>query len=256
MIELKFSLAGFLVGFLVGLTGMGGAALMTPLLIFLKVPPMLAVGTDLGYASITKIFGAWQHYRQKTVSISIAGYLLIGAIPTALLGVWFLTFLRNSYGSDVDIFTKKALGVVLVVVAVSLLLHYLIKVGNGEEKENLVLSSGQKLSTLVWGAVVGFLVGLTSVGSGSLIIPFLAFFYHLPTRKVVGTNVFQAAVVLSVAGLAHLRAGNIDLPLVGILLVGSIPGVVVGSRLTLKTSDKFLKIILALVLFIVGLKLV
>ncbi|MFQ6093430.1 MAG: sulfite exporter TauE/SafE family protein [bacterium] len=260
MIDLKVSLIGFLIGFLIGLTGMGGGALMAPILIFfLKVPALFAIGTDLVYSSITKIFGAWQHYKQGTVDLKVTFYLASGSIPASLLGVRTIRLMQENGALNVDLFVMRALGIALVLVAVILF----IRVFNGHEvasiesKNEHIPRVRRKGVTVLLGAVVGFLVGLTSVGSGTIIIAVLVFIYpYLTASKIVGTDIFHAALLVSVAGLAHLYSGNVNLPVVGSLLIGSIPGVLAASRLTLRIPNRILRGILAVVLLSAGLKLI
>ena len=253
----QISLLGFAIGFLVGLTGMGGAALLTPLLIYVGgVRPLLAVGSDLVFSSITKTFGAWQHARQKTVDFSVVKSLAIGSVPAALLGSITVKFLSAHYGAFVDDILKRILGVTLVLVALFLFSRALSRNGqfffikHHEPKEH-----PERKVTIFLGAGVGFLVGLTSVGSGSLIVPFLIFLHPLSAARVVGTDIFHAAILTTVAGSAHFLSGNVDMVLVGNLLVGSIPGVLLGGRLTIEIPHRVLRGTLAVALFATGLKL-
>ncbi len=258
MLEIGILLSGLAIGFLVGLTGMGGAALMTPLLILiLGVKPLLAVGTDLAYSAVTKAFGAWQHLRQGTVDLGLSFYLAIGSLPGAVLAVMVLGQVQARYPEFIDSFVTRALGLVLVLVAVIISLASFTGGENRGQKINaLSLHGWQKALTALGGALVGFIVGLTSVGSGTLIVAMLALFYRLPSNRIVGTDVFHAAILVSVAGLAHWKAGNVNFPLMANLLLGSIPGVLLGAKLSLKVHEKALRKVLALVLLWSGLKLV
>jgi len=250
-------LLGFLVGFLVGLTGIGGGSLMTPLLILVGgVRPLVAVGTDLAYAAVTKAVGAVVHCRQRTVDFRIAWQLAIGSIPAALAGVFFIRWMKG--GADngtVDWFITRALGIALVLVAVNLLLRPFHRKEPGEAKIQRPLK-WQKTLTVLAGMGIGFLVGVTSVGSGSLIAAALLVLYpHLPLSRIVGTDIFHATFLGAAAGLAHFSLGSVDLPLLGGLLIGSVPGVWWGSRLAVTVSDKVLRPILATVLLGVAYKL-
>ncbi|MBI3989357.1 MAG: sulfite exporter TauE/SafE family protein, partial [candidate division NC10 bacterium] len=240
--------------------GIGGGAVMTPLLIlFVGVRPVIAVGTDLAYGAITKAVGALIHYRQKTVQLSIAGFLALGSVPASLLGVALLSWMKRRGGDvQVDAFVSHALGIVLIVVAVSLVAR------PHRSKKGSVEAGGlwerhpwrRTLLTILLGAGVGFLVGLTSVGSGSLIVAGMVILYpHLPLNRVVGTDIFHAALLVASAAMAHFRTGGVDLQLLQWLLVGSIPGVLLGSKLSIVFPERVLRPILAVALFSVGYKL-
>ncbi|MDP2727894.1 MAG: sulfite exporter TauE/SafE family protein, partial [Dehalococcoidia bacterium] len=247
----KAASAGLLVGFLVGLTGMGGAALMTPVLILLfGVRPIVAVGTDLAYGAVTKIVGAWQHHRQGTVDVRLGLLLAAASVPASLVGVMLTRTITESNPAMVDFIIGRVLGVALVLVALSMIARLFLSGRRAMVRAVLdslpVAGHGHRTSlklvlTIAWGIVVGFLVGLTSVGSGSLIVPFLALVYPISASRVVGTDVFQASMLVSVAALAHLYSGSVDLPLAGNLLLGSIPGVLLGSRLASRAPDRILR---------------
>ncbi len=238
--------AGAVIGFLIGMTGMGGGSLTTPFLILvLHVRPVLAVGTDLIYASITKAVGTATHLRQRTVDLRIGGFVIAGALPAALLGV----FTVQHMGSSGDAFVKKMLGATLVLVALSVLVRLFIKAPDRVHRQRTWL-------TVTLGAVVGFLVGVTSVGSGTLMMAVLLLAYRiLPTEKLVGTDVFYGFVISAVAGIAHLTVGHIEWSLVGSLLIGSIPGVWLGSKVSKRTPERVLRPALAGVLLLSGLRM-
>lgn len=253
-----FPLLGFAIGVLVGLTGIGGGALMTPLLILVgSVRPVIAVGTDLLYGAITKAVGSFLHYRQRTVDLSIALRLGMGSIPAALLGVALIDWIKGgAENGAIDRFISRALGAVLMLVALSLLVRPFQRQGSSGDTGPLRHSGRQRWLTVVLGAGIGFLVGLTSVGSGSLIAASLVVVYpELPLRRVVGTDIFHATFLAAAAGLAHWRVGTVDLPLLGGLLMGSIPGVWLGSRLAVTVPEKVLRLVLATVLLGIGYKL-
>jgi uncharacterized membrane protein YfcA len=253
-----FPLLGFVIGVMVGLTGIGGGSLMTPLLILVGgIRPVVAVGTDLLYGAITKAVGGFLHYRQGTVDLSIAWRLGIGSIPAALLGVALIDWIKGgAENGAVDRFVSRALGAVLILVALSLLLRPLRRESPSGLTGPSQHSWRQKWLTIGVGASVGFLVGLTSVGSGALIAASLVAVYpELPLRRVVGTDIFHATFLAATAGLAHVSLGTVDLALLGGLLVGSIPGVWLGSRLAVTVPDKVLRPVLATILLGVGYKL-
>jgi uncharacterized membrane protein YfcA len=250
------ALAGLLVGFLVGLTGMGSGALMAPVLIFvLHVKPSLAVGSDLVYASVTKAFGAFQHYKHGTVDLRLTRWLATGSVPGALLGAQSIVWLRGVYGESVEQYILKALGLAFLLVSTSILLKTFLarrKVATGTAIE---LSGKRKAATVLLGFTVGLLVGITSVGSGSLLMTVLILFYPMSTTALVGTDIFHAVMLTAAAGAAHFFEGNVDLALVTNLLLGSVPGIVIGSRLVSVAPERLLRIVLAVVLFLTGLKM-
>src|ERR687897_3414118 len=225
---------GLIVGMLVGLTGMGGGVLMTPLLVLgLGMPATAAIGTDLAYSSITKLAGTWQHWRQGTVDMRVVSALAIGSIPATLVAVATLFYLHSVNATVVDAVLERFIGVMLVVAA-TLMLQKLWRNTRGTAEppsEHLVTYPTGRLMAI--GAFGGFLVGLTSIGSGSLIIALLVITVSLTPEKLVGTDVAHAFLLVGAAALAHLFVLNdVDVVLAGKLLVGSIPGVLIGSRLT------------------------
>lgn len=245
-------LLSLMVGLLVGLTSMGGAALMTPLLILVfGVRPMLAVGTDLAYGAITKIAGAMMHFRQGTVDMKVAFRLACGSIPAGVLGVLTVSGLHR-IGIDADQWIRRLLGWVLMIVAATILARCFY----GPMKfSSTAFASHERSMTIVWGAFVGFLVGLTSVGSGSLLAPFLLMLFPNNPSRAVGTDVFHAAILVSATAFFHVQGGNVDWHLVPILLAGSVPGVLVGSYLAPKLPGRTLRFSLGAVLLATGLKL-
>lgn len=253
----RVALAGLMVGFLVGLTGMGSGALMAPVLIFvLHVKPSLAVGSDLVYASITKAFGAYGHFKHGAVDLNLTRWLATGSVPGALLGAQLIVRLREVYGDSVEEFILRALGAAFLLVSSSILARTLWRRGANTQHGPLVLSRRRKAATALLGLAVGLLVGLTSVGSGSLLMTVLILFYPIGTTCLVGTDIFHAVLLTTAAGASHFLAGNVDLALVANLLLGSVPGIMLGSRLVSVAPERLLRITLAIVLFLTGLKLV
>jgi len=254
--DLKVAAVGLVVGFMVGMTGMGGGALMTPALILLGwARPMVAVGTDLMWGTLTKSVGAFVHFRQGTVDFSIVKRLALGSIPGALAGLTLLARLQVKHAQATDRIIVRILGVALICVAVSLLVRSLW----GSELRARVQGDVAQRSpwvTSVIGALVGFLVSLTSVGSGSLIVASLVLIYPTtPLRRVVGSDIVHALLLVGVSALGHMGLGSINVPLLASLLVGSIPGVWLGSRLSLVFPEKALGPIMASTLFVLGYKL-
>ncbi len=250
------TIAGLLIGFLVGLTGMGGGALMTPVLIlFFNFQPTLAVGTDVTYGAITKTFGSWRHWRQGSVDMPLVAWLAAGSVPATLLGVGLMNYLKTNYGTQIDSFLYRVIGVALVLVSVTLVVRTVVKVDQAHRRENIRLSRRRKILTIVLGAATGFVVGLTSVGSGTFLGLFLLTAYPLATTRVVGTDVFHAMILLYAAALAQMSIGNVSGWMVLALIIGSIPGVIAGSHLTIRTPHRVLRICLACVLFLSGIAL-
>lgn len=246
---------GLFIGFLVGLTGVGGAALLTPVLILLGINPSIAVGTDLFYNSITKLFGSIQHWRQRTIHLGLVKYLAIGSIPSAIVAVGTL-HLFDSFFHNQEQIIKHALGYVLILVALTTLVKTFAK--QRFEWNHLQLKSLEEKRglTIAVGAVLGFIVGLTSIGSGSLFAIAMLYLYKLRPSELVGTDIAHAFLLVTVAGLLHAGIGNVDYMLTLNLLLGSIPGVVIGSTLSSKFPAKPLRTILAVIILISGFKLI
>jgi uncharacterized membrane protein YfcA len=241
---------GLVVGTLVGLTGMGGGVLMTPLLVLgLGMPATAAVGTDLAYSSLTKLVGAWQHWRQGTVDVRVVKSLAIGSVPAALTAVLVLFALHSVDTSAVDAALERFIGVMLVVAA-SLLLYKVLRSSNNPADDVQNASSELPLGRLVAiGVLGGFLVGFTSIGSGSLIIALLVVTITLSPEKLVGTDVAHAFLLVGAAALAHmLFLHDVDVALAAKLLIGSIPGVLIGSRMAVWVPRRPLQTGLALLL--------
>jgi len=246
---------GLLIGFMVGLTGVGGAALLTPILILLGINPSIAVGTDLAYNSITKLFGSIQHWRQKTINLKLVKYLAIGSIPSAICAVGTL-HLFDSFFHNQEIVTKHSLGYVLILVALTTLVKTFVK--NKFEWNRLQMKPLQekRALTIMIGAILGFLVGLTSVGSGSMFALAMIYLYRLGPSELVGTDIAHGFLLVTAAGLMHAGIGNVDYLLMLNLLMGSIPGVIIGSTLSSKFPAKPLRTIMALMILISGFKLI
>jgi uncharacterized membrane protein YfcA len=241
---------GLVVGTLVGLTGMGGGVLMTPLLVLgLGLPATVAVGTDLAYSSVTKLFGSWQHWRQGTVDMRVVRAMAIGSVPATLVAVMTLFFLHSIDAEAVNAGLERFIGVMLVVAA-GLMLHKLWRSRGGHAEALSGLGQGYPTARLIAiGAFGGFLVGLTSIGSGSLIIALLVMTISLSPEKLVGTDVAHAFLLVGAAAIAHfIFLDDVDVVLAGKLLVGSVPGVLLGSRLAVWVPRRPLQAGLAVLL--------
>jgi uncharacterized membrane protein YfcA len=240
------SLAGLLVGFVVGLTGMGGGALMTPILVLLfKVQPLAAVSSDLVAAMVMKPVGGAVHTRRGTVQWPLVRWLAIGSVPFAFAGVFILKHLGNA--GQVETRLKIALGIALIGAASSMVIRGLLQFWKARREEHDVLAGKmpqvdsfalKPIPTLVIGAVGGLVVGMTSVGSGSLIIVALLLLYPmLSMKQLVGTDLVQAIPLVASAAIAHLLFGDFQLDLTTSVLIGSIPGVYLGARLSSRAPD-------------------
>jgi uncharacterized membrane protein YfcA len=253
-----YTLSGFLVGLIVGVTGVGGGSLMTPLLVLLfGVSPATAVGTDLLYASLTKTLGGWVHGRRGTVDWKIMGLLSIGSLPAAVLTIALLKFLALDEKTLRGLVTS-VLSVALLLTAAALLLKDKIRQW-GRREDGAVFELHHDhlpVATIITGALVGVMVTISSVGAGALGMVVLLFLYprHAPV-KLVGTDIVHAVPLTALAGMGHLALGTVDLALLGSLLLGSLPGIYIGSHLSARVPEKILRRILATLLLIIGLKM-
>ena len=220
---------GLGVGILIGLTGIGGGSLMTPLLvIFIGTQPHVAVGTDIAYGALTKTVGGWQHLRNGTVDLGVSMWLAFGSVPGAVGGVIVVEALPSPPD---DALLWGVAGALALTAGVTLARALFVRDIHTRERDSVVLTRRTRTTAVVLGLVLGFILGVTSVGSGALIGLALILIFRLTPHRVVGTDVFHAAVLLWAAGLAHVIAGNVDYGLMGNILVGSIPGVLIGERL-------------------------
>lgn len=228
---------------------------MTPILIFLfNFNPTLAIGTDILHGAVFKSFGAIRHRRLGTVRARLGSWMLVGSAPMSLLGVWAATFLTDRYGDSVDSVQGKVLGAMLIVGAVGFLLKAFARSSSSATVLG-ALTKRDRVVAVAIGAVGGFVVGLTSVGSGTLFGLALLLAFPLAARNIVGTDIFHAAALLWVAGFGHLLAGNVDVGAMAWLLLGSIPGVLIGSQASVGLPEKALRLTLAAALGLSGVKL-
>src|SRR5487761_2103612 len=250
-----YTLSGFVVGLIVGVTGVGGGSLMTPLLVlFFGVSPATAVGTDLLYAALTKTLGGWVHSRNGTVDWKVLGLLSLGSLPAALLTIALLKYLALDEKTLRSLVTG-GLSVALLLTAAALLLKGSIKKiaqrndGTVYELHHRHLSA----ATVATGFVVGSLVAISSIGAGVLGTVALLFLYpRMAAARVVGTDIAHAVPLTAVAGIGHMALGTVDFMLLGSLLLGSLPGIYIGSHLSAKVPENFLRPILAAMLLIIG----
>lgn len=253
--ETAIALVGLAIGLLVGLTGVGGAALLMPVLIWMGVQPTVAVGTDLFYNSITKLFGTAQHWRQQTVQWKLVAYLAAGSIPGAVASVGLLKWFEDFF-HDQERIIATLLGVMLVVVAGSILFRLFISKSDAENKWQKKPLEQKRALTIAIGFVLGFVVGLTSIGSGSLFALALIYLFRIKSSEVVGTDIAHAFFLVTAAGALHAGMGNVDYRLAFNLLIGSVPGVLLGSALSAKVPSRPLRAVIAALILISGVKLI
>jgi uncharacterized protein len=245
---------GLVVGLMVGLTGVGGGALLVPLLVLaVRVSPLVAVGTGTLFVMITKIGAAWQYRRRGLVEVHLVRRLALGSIPGALLGVGTLALLRAHMGDNVNHFLKIMIGVLLVTTpTVALLKSYLERKGKKSLRDRLPSYINASNGATIVGFIGGCLVGMTSMGSGSVIMTLLVLFYSRSTTTLVGTDIAHAVILGAVAGAGHLALGTIDFRLLAALLLGSIPGAWFAAKLAPSVGTVWLRRLLFSALVVAG----
>lgn len=242
---------GLGVGILVGMTGIGGGALMTPLLVlFVGTPPVTAVGTDLAYGAVTKTVGAIKHWQQKTIDTTLSWWMAIGSVPAAVGGVYVVGILEEKLGGKQfeTVMLYLLAGAIGFTGIVTLIRAIFLKQLIARERDTVKMQGRHKVAAIVLGLCVGFVLGITSAGSGSLIALGLIMLFRLTPYRVVGTDIFHAAILLWAAAIAHLVAGNVDYALAGTILIGSVPGVWLGSHMSVRLPAGTLRTVLGVVL--------
>lgn len=257
-LQLGYVVAGLVVGFIVGLTGVGGGSLMTPILLHFGISPANAVGTDLLYAAITKAGGIHVHHKKKNIDWKITGWLALGSLPAAALTLVWLHHMKSNIDT-LNTIIKVSLGYALVLTAVAILFKR--KIFDYSKKNDLwvtrMTSKQQFIATVVTGVILGAVVTVTSIGAGALGTVALFMLYPLlPTVRLVGTEIAHAVPLTLVAGMGHAGLGNVDWGLLGNLLIGSLPGIYVGSHMANRVADHWLRPALAIMLMFVGGKLI
>ena len=243
---------GLVVGTLIGMTGLGGGVLLLPLLIFgLKVPPIVAVGSDAAFNFVTKIGSSIVHLRKGTVRRKVVLALAAGSLPGSIIGVSFLAHLRTLYGGEVNSFIKSAVGLLLIFIPSLLMFQGRIE----DHVSNRPPTMKSFVGMSFVGLLAGALVGMTSVGSGSIIMMLLLLLYSFPPKVMVGTDIVHAVALTGLTTLLHWRLGNVDPGLVGSLLIGSIPGGLLGSHLSTRVPVPWLRRILCLILLASGVRM-
>ena len=242
-------LVGFVVGILIGMTGVGGGVLLLPVLIFgLRIPPIIAVGSDALFNFFTKIPASLLHLKRGTVRLKVVLALAVGSVPGSICGVNLLMHIRHLYGNGVNSFIKSAVGILLIAIPLLMLFQRRIEESVAHRPPTMKGFAGMA----VIGLLAGFLVGMTSVGSGSIIMMLLLLFYSFSPRVNVGNDIVHAVILTGVTSLLHFRLGNVDTGLVLTLLIGSIPGGLLGSHLSTRMPMLWLRRILCTLLLITG----
>jgi uncharacterized membrane protein YfcA len=255
-IDLYKTLAGVIVGFVIGLTGMGGGALMTPVLVLLfGVNPGSAVSADVVTSLVLKPFGGGVHIRRRTVNWRLVQWLMVGSVPCAFFGAYLLD---RVVGTDNKDAIKEILGWVLLVAAGAILAKLVLQSRRREPPVSQMMDPKlvRPIPTILVGAVGGLVVGMTSVGSGSLIIVMLMLMYPLLSgREMVGTDLVQAIPLVAAAALGHALFGTLDISIITSVLIGAIPAVIVGAHISSKSADRYIRPVLVAVLAISALGL-
>ena len=242
---------GLGVGILVGMTGIGGGALMTPLLVlFVGTPPVTAVGTDLAYGAVTKTVGAIKHWRQNTIDFPLSSWMALGSVPAAIVGVYVVGLLERHLGGKAfeSVMLYLLTGAIAFTGVVTLVRAIFLKQLIARERDSVPMETRHKVAAILLGLAVGFVLGITSAGSGSLIALGLIMIFRLTPYRVVGTDIFHAAILLWAAAIAHVVAGNVDYALAGTILIGSVPGVWIGSHMSVRLPAGTLRTVLGVVL--------
>jgi hypothetical protein len=254
-IDWLMALAGFGVGFIVGLTGMGGGALMTPILVLLfNVPPLQAVSSDLVASMVMKPIGGGVHLKKGTVNLRLVGWLVVGSVPAAFLSVWALQQFADP--EKVNDVVQWAVGIALLLASLGLAAKGAFSGRRGVDDTALRAVTVRPARTVAIGVFGGVMVGLTSVGSGSLMMVLLLVLYPaLSSKQLVGTDLVQAIPLVAAAAFAHMLFGEVQFGITGALLIGAIPGVYLGAHVSSRAADHVIRPILAMVLIVSGLKM-
>ncbi len=256
---LLYITSGALVGLVIGLTGIGGGSLMTPLLLMFGIPPHVAVGTDLLYASITKASGVVSHHKQKSIRWEITWLLALGSIPAALITGFILYSYFNDFKQYTGVITTS-LGVMLIITASMLIFRKKLQVFSQHQadlKQTSWLQKNKAALTVAMGVLLGVFVTLSSVGAGAIGTAILLVLYpHLRSINIIGTDLAHAVPLTMIGGLIHLSLGNVNFSLLGALLIGSIPAIHLGSKLGTKLPESVLRTVLASLLMGLGAKYV
>jgi uncharacterized membrane protein YfcA len=261
-LDLPLAVGGLLVGTIVGLTGMGGGALMTPMLVFFfGADPLTAISSDLVASVVMKPAGALVHLRRQTVNLPLVGWLSLGSVPSAFLGAWFVS--QQPRGADLDTTLKTLIGLALLLAAAGLVLRALyqmvrnrLPLGEGPAPMTRPAVVVRPIPTILLGAIAGFMVGVTSVGSGSVIIVALLIIYpRLKASSLVGTDLTQAIPLVTSAAIGHLLFGSFSFAVTASLLIGAVPGAFLGAQVSSRAPGGLIRRALAVLLLASGLRL-
>lgn len=252
----------FFVGIIVGLTGVGGASLITPMLIFIfQVPPSIAVSSDVVAATLMKVIGGWKHWQQQTLDLQVVKWLALGSVPGSLMGVGILYVIKRTGVIDLDNFLLRAIGLMILFVTLFAIAQLLLKTFAPTlqlpelPKFELKTKFG-RVRTLIVAAILGCVVGMTSVASGAMFALVLIAFFRLDARKLVGTDISQAAILLIFTSLGHISLGTVDWSLVLPIWLGTVPGVLIGAKLCKIIPQGSLRLVIYSILVMVSWKLV
>jgi len=249
--------AGAVVGLAIGVTGVGGGSLMTPLLLMFGYPPPVAIGTDLLYAALTKLGGAYAHHQQRNVDWRIVAWLAAGSLPMSLLMHWLLAGSEIQQSSAFETILTRSLGIMLIITALILIYSHKLRQIAVEQKPAslmIALHNNPRAVTLVMGLLLGICVTLSSVGAGAFGAAILLVIYaRIPAARIIGTDVAHAVPLTFIAGLGYMLAGYVDYLLLLSLLAGSLPAIHLGARLSSKVPERVLQNLLTLILMGLGL---
>ena len=256
LMDISFTIAGFVVGFIIGLTGVGGGSLMTPILVLVfSIKPSIAVGTDLLYAAITKAGGIFSHQKQGTIDWKVVRLLSTGSIPAALSAVFILKQLAKM-GINYEPIITSTLSIALILTSLVILFKSQLQTLGRTEPFQFIRTIHRKLRapmTILAGVIIGILVTLSSVGAGALGAAFLFFLYpKFSTVRIVGTDLAHAIPITAIAGLGHWHLGSVDFQLLLSLIIGSLPGIYLGSHTGVQLPEKLMRTLLALMLLLIG----
>lgn len=257
--DFSFTIIGFVVGFIVGMTGVGGGSLMTPILVLgFHIQPAIAVGTDLLYAAITKSGGVFVHHKHGNIQWKILKLLFIGSIPASLCSIFIIKYLKNS-GINYDHLIMGTLSIALILTSVFLLSRDQLHKLSTDENSAYIKALHRKFRkplTIFSGALIGVLVTFSSVGAGVIGAAFLFFLYpKYKAIKIVATDIAHAIPITAIAGMGHAHIGTVDFVLLGNLIIGSLPGIYLGSKFGTFLPDKIMRPVLACILLVIGLRL-
>ena len=259
-IEIGIVLLGLVVGVLVGMTGMGGGALTTPALVFMfGIRPLVAVGTDIFFSLLLRILGSAAHLRLRTVDFSLVKYLAAGSIPGAILGIGALFWARETLDMTlVDQVVRQMVGVMLVLSSV-LLIYRMMRGARPQEIASQQITddfSNKRFQIALLGFGVGIAVTFTSIGSGSIVVAVLMLLIHLPAARIVGTDIVHGLPLLAIASMGHFAVGTINVSILASLLLGGVPGILVGSRLSITVPERGMRMVMATMLLAIGLRMI